>query len=217
MPSSDEGSSDSAPADIDAQSLSRLQFDTEMDRIDALVIQVRRRHAQINEDFLRGVDALYEMDRMLQGAARDLEDITRITGELSNAVSRLRLLGHADRASDETSQFDSDVSNPADIRKADVEADAARRRESVARIRSIDIHRREIAAHQRAIETHEKAAILFEGEGMSDEARNARERAKHVRQRLEQAIAEQKLHQGDNANQASPTVGATDRRKRARA
>jgi hypothetical protein len=37
---------------------------------------------------------------------------------------------------------------------------------------------------------------------MSDEARNARERAKHVRQRLEQAIAEQKLHQGDNANQA---------------
>jgi hypothetical protein len=156
MPSSDEGSSDSAPADIDAQSLSRLQFDTEMDRIDALVIQVRRRHAQINEDFLRGVDALYEMDRMLQGAARDLEDITRITGELSDAVSRLRLLGHADRASDETSRFDSDVSNPADIRKADVEADAARRRESVARIRSIDVHRREIAAHQRAIETHER-------------------------------------------------------------
>jgi len=145
------------------------------------------------------------MDRMLQGAARDLDDITRITGELSDAVNRLRLLGHDDRASDEAPQFDS-VINPAGIRKADVVADAARRRESVARIRSIDVHRREIAAHQRAIETHEKAAVLFESEGMSDEARNARD-AKHVRQRLgqaiaEQKIAEQKLQDGVNASQA---------------
>ena len=207
MPSSDQGSSDSTSADIDAQSLSRLQFDTVMDRIDALVMQVRRRHAQINEDILRGVDALYEMDRMLQGAAGDLEDITRITAELSDAVSRLRLLGHADCASDEAPQSYSDVTKPAGIRKADVGADAARRRESIARIRSIDVHKREIGAHQRAIETHERAAVLFESEGMSDEARNARERAKHVRQRLEQAIAEQKiaeqkLHQGDNASQA---------------
>jgi hypothetical protein len=51
MPFSDQESSDKTHADIDAQSLSRLQFDTEMDRIDALVIQVHRRHPQINEDF----------------------------------------------------------------------------------------------------------------------------------------------------------------------
>ena len=99
MPSSDQAFSDPTPTNADEQPPSGFQFDTEIERIDTLVRQVRRRHAQINEDFLRRVDALYEMDRRLQEAARGLEDITRITEELSDAVQRLRVLRHADSAS----------------------------------------------------------------------------------------------------------------------
>ena len=50
---------------------------------------------------------------------------------------------------------DSDLSDPGAVHKAEVLAEAAKRRETTAHLREIAAHRREIAAHQRAIKTHE--------------------------------------------------------------
>jgi hypothetical protein len=65
---------------------------------------------------------------------------------------------------------DSDLSDPGAVHKAEVLAEAAKRRETTAHLREIAAHRREIAAHQRAIKTHERAAVLFDTEGKPKEA-----------------------------------------------
>jgi hypothetical protein len=85
------------PTNDNAQRPPKREFDAEIERIDALLKEVRRQHAQINEDFSRRIDALFEMDRSLLEAVRCLEDAGKTTAELTDAVERLKLLQAADR------------------------------------------------------------------------------------------------------------------------